>query len=872
MSALLAAFVAMSTPSNSALNLANLRCEYLAHPLAVETTSPRLSWITETSTSNWRQSAYQILVASTADLLKGDKGDLWDTGKVASDASTQIAYAGHALSSRQPCFWKVRVWDKDGNASGWSKPQEWEMGLLHNEDWGASEWIGIPGEPKVNPAPYLRKEFTVSGRIKRARLTVCGLAYADMSLNGKLVGDTERDPGYTNFDKRVLYVVHDVTAALHSGKNCLGAVLGTGWYDVHDLATWRFEKAPWRDRPKLRAVLRIEYADGKAEDVVTDETWRATTGPILFDGIYTGEVYDASKELTGWDKAGFDDSAWGKASEMAVPKGELHALPCPPVRITQTLKPKTISEPQPGVYVLDYGQNLTGHVRIHGKFDAGQKVTMRYSERIDAKGMIHRDEIDVYMDKATPPQPFQTDVYIAKGKGTEQWEQRFSYSGFQYVEVTGLKSKPTPDMFEARFAHTDLASAGEFSCSNDLLNKIQHATRYSYLSNAQSIPTDCPQREKNGWTGDAHLACEAGLMNFDSASFYTKWLGDYADDQKPSGAFSLIIPSGGWGNGATHPSWDSAFGIIANDMTNYLGDERILRQAYPHVKRYLDHLYGMAKDEVVDFDSLGDWLPWKTETSSKLTSSVMLYLDATIVARGARLSGETAEAEKYEAMAARVKDGIDRHFYDPAKFGEDTQTALALAIYFDLVPADQKQAALDALVKNVESQGHIDTGIIGAKFILRALSENGRTDVAYKIVNHKGQPGWGWWMEQGATTLWEDWKGEFSMNHIMFGDVSNWFMQWLAGIGLDPATPAFKHILIRPTPVGDLTWAKGAHLSPYGWIRSSWTKDAKGFRLSIEIPANTTATVTLPSGKTQEVGSGKWSFAEQLVGSLHASL
>ncbi len=860
MSALLTAIVAIMSSSAASAHVTRLQCEYTTQPIAVEATAPRLSWNTEFAGTNWKQSAYQILVATTQDLLKKDEGNCWDSGKITSDRSIQVVYQGKPLETGQTYYWKVRVWDDNGKASEWSKPQQWSMGLLDEKAWGKSQWIGIPGEPKVNPAPYLRKEFNLENDLSRARLYVSGLAYADVHLNGKLVSNTERDAGYTNFDKRVLYTCYDVTKLLKRGENCLGVILGTGWYDVHDLATWRFEKAPWRDRPKVRLTLVLESKDGHVKSIDSDASWKATTGPITFDGIYTGEVYDARLEAPGWDKAGFNDSAWKPASVMAAPKGKLSSLICPPIRVSQTLKPILISEPKPGTYVLDYGQNLTGHVQIKGKFAAGQKITMRYSEHVDKDGMIERSAIDVYMDKANPPQPFQTDVYIAKGSGTEQWEQRFSYSGFRYAEVTGLTAKPTPDMFQARFAHSDIGTAGEFSCSNELFNKIQHATRYSYLSNAQSIPTDCPQREKNGWTGDAHLACEAGMMNFDSASFYTKWLQDYADDQKPDGRYSLIIPSGGWGNGATHPAWDSAFGIIADHMADYLGDDRVLASNYEHFKKYTDHLYGQAKDDVVDFDSLGDWLPWKTETSSKLTSTVMLYVDAKITARSARLNGLSEDADKYDAMAAKVKAGFNRHFVDPKKFNEDTQCALSLFLYFDLIPTEQRQAALDALVKNVETQGHIDTGIIGAKFILRALSENGRADVAYKIVNHKGQPGWGWWMEQGATTLWEDWKGEFSLNHIMFGDVSNWFIQWIAGIGLDPKVAAFKHILIRPQPVGDLTWAKAAHMSPYGWVRSSWTKDAKGFHLNIEIPANTSATVTLPSGKVQGVGSGKWSF------------
>jgi len=816
--------------------------------------------------------AYQILVATDARKLSVGKADLWDSGKVVTERSIQIPYTGKELVSRQKCFWKVRVWDANDVPSAWSKAATWEMGLLHYSDWVGSHWIGVENQPE---APFLRKEFKVEGKVKRARLYASGLGYADLHLNGKRVGgNRERDPGYTNFDKRVLYVAHDVTADIKPGENALGAVLGSGWYDVHDLATWRFEKAPWRDRPKLKLALFIEYADGHTETVVSDPSWKTGKGPILFDGIYTGEVYDARKEISGWDRVGFDDKSWSAASTMDEPKGTVSAISCPPVAIGETIKAKRIWEPKPGVYVVDFGQNIAGHARIHVKGPAGTKITMRYSERLK-DDMIQRSEIDVYMTKAEPPQPFQTDVYICKGEGMEEWEQRFSYSGFQYMEVTGFPGKPTLDSFEARFAHTNLESAGSFECSNELLNKIQMATRYAYLSNAQSIPTDCPQREKNGWTGDAHLAAEAGLMNFKSASIYTKWLDDLADDQDPKGSMSLIVPSSGWGQGATHPSWDSAYSIIAYDMYRYCGDTRLLAKHYENIRRYVDFLSAQSPDGIVPFDSLGDWLPWKTETPSQLTSTVMLYVDAHIVAEAAKMQGNEADAAKYGALAAKTKSAFVEHFI--TDIDKLSQTALSLAVYFDLVEGAQRKAVFDALVKNVETQKHIDTGIIGAKFILRVLSENGRSDLAYMLVARKEQPGWGWWIGQGATTLWEDWKGESSLNHIMFGDVSNWFYQWIAGIGLDPESPAFKHILIRPQPVGDLKWAKATENGPYGKISSAWRLASDGFHLDIEIPANTTATVTVPgyaeavegarlvrrekAATVFEVGSGSYSFS-----------
>jgi alpha-L-rhamnosidase len=877
----LSAFILLTTGFSAGAKVSNLRCEYLKDPITVETNSPRLSWITETGQRDWTQSAYRIIVASSPKILAENRGNLWDSGKILGSNSIQIPYFGSRLRSRQDCFWKVRVWDRSDAPSNWSRPGHWEMGLLEPADWGESLWIGAAPDPTDSlAAPYLRKRFVTKKQVSRATLYACGLGYAELRLNGrKIGGNAERDPGYTNFGQRVLYVGYDVTRLIQQGANMLGAILGTGWYDVHDLATWRFDKAPWRDRPKLRLILDIEYSDGTTQRVVSGPSWQASHGPIRFDGIYTGEVYDARLESPGWDGPGSDPSGWMPAIEMKAPRGVLSGRPCPPIRVTQTIPAVKLTEPKAGVYIVDFGQNIAGHARIHLKGQPGAKVTMRYSERVGVDGMIERSQIDVFMKKTIPPQPFQTDTYICKGVDLETWEPIFSYSGFRYMELTGFPGKPKLADFEARMANTDVASSGDFSCSNDLLNKIQKATRYSYLSNAQSIPTDCPQREKNGWTGDAHLAAEAGLMNFDSASFYTKWLNDLADDQQQDGKLSLIVPSGGWGQGDLHPAWNSAYPMIADDLYRYEGDTRALAEHYSHIRRYVDLLASQSPGGLVPFDSLGDWLPWSTQTPSQITSTVCLYIDAHILEQEAERLGNSADVKKYRDLATQVKAGFQSAYLKPEQVKEATQTTLSLALYFGLVQPNDRTAVLNALTANVESQGHIDTGIIGAKYLLRALSEAGRTDLAYRIVSRKAQPGWGWWIEQGATTLWEDWKGESSLNHIMFGDVSNWFFQWIAGIGLDPRSPAFKHILFHPQPVGDLTWAAASENGPYGKIVSSWKREGRQFRLNIQVPPNCSATVRVPGeagpeyaqvgvktpGATSfEVGSGKYLFQSKL--------
>jgi alpha-L-rhamnosidase len=537
-------FATLPAQPSGADTSVTLSCEWLAEPLGIQTAHPRLSWSYSEVDRGVRQTAYRIVVSSAPD----GPADLWDSGRVDS-ADAAVLYRGTPLHTHQLAYWRVRTWLSNGTSLPWSAPARWSMGPQGEQDWGASRWIGrddlrentqdqmagvpgLPPEPNFFPAPHLRKEFTVRGTVQSALLYVCGLGYAELHLNGRKIGDTERDPGFTNFDDRVLYVTHDVTTMLCPEANALGTILGTGWYDVHDVATWHFNTAPWRQRPRMRLLLAIHYFDGSSEVIASDESWRCAAGPILRDGIYTGEVYDARKELSGWSIASFDDSSWTQALLVKPPIGTLVPLMCEPIRITQDLAPVSITQPKPGIYIVDMGQNFSGHVQLRVKSPAGQAITMRYAEMLYDDGTLNSEPIDHLMEQTTPRQPFQQDTYISKGSGEEEvWEQRFSYSGFQYVEVAGFPGVPTTDNFRGRFAHTDMQRAGSFTCSDETMNRIQHATIWSYLSNAQSYPTDCPQREKNGWTGDGGLASECGLMNFHSANFYRKWLDDFADAQ-----------------------------------------------------------------------------------------------------------------------------------------------------------------------------------------------------------------------------------------------------------------------------------------------------------------------------------------------------
>ncbi len=832
------------------------RCEYLCDPLGIDVVQPRLSWKLQSAWRGQKQTAYQILVASSEELLRNNRADLWNTGKVTSDQSIQVAYAGRPLISRTRCHWKVRVWDKDDKPSPFSKAATWEMGLLEPDDW-QGKWITAPDtdDEGMPPAPILRKTFVLSKPVRQARLYICGLGYYEAHLNGRKVGDHALDPAFTRYDRRALYVTYDVTEQLKSEFNAVAVVLGNGWYDMDAQAAWDFNKAAWRARPTLRCQLEVTFADGSLRTIASDETWRVAPSPTTFNCIRQGETYDARREIAGWNTADVGDADWSLAKVGPGPKGTLSAQMMPPNKVMQTLKPAKVTEPKPGVYVFDLGQNIAGWARLKVFGPAGAKVVMQYAERLADDGTIDQKDIAVH----TKSTPFQTDTYILKGEGTETWEPRFVYHGFQYVQVAGLPDKPDADTIQGRIVHTGFDQAGLFECSNDLFNKIQRCTLWAYVGNFHGYPTDCPHREKNGWTGDAHLAAELGLYNFDAAAAYAKWMTDLKDEQRDSGELPGIVPTAGWGYAwGNGPAWDSAYVLIPWYMYQYRDDTRILAEHYERLKRYVDYLTTKADNGIVSI-GLGDWVPAKTETPAKVTSTGYYYRDALIVSKVAAMLGKTDDARHYADLAMRIRDAFNRAFFDPKTglYAGGTPTAMSCALYHGLVPPAERQRVVDKLVEMIEkNDDHLDAGILGTKYLIDALTACDRADVVYKMATKTTYPSWGHWIEQGATTLWEQWDGSESRNHIMFGHISAWFYQALAGINLGPDTVGFKHIVIKPQLLGDVTWVRAEHESMYGTIKSAWDIKDSYFTLKVAIPTNTTATVYVPCDKEQFAKEG----------------
>ncbi|MES2373350.1 MAG: glycoside hydrolase family 78 protein [Bacteroidota bacterium] len=846
------------------VSVKDLLVEYRINPVGIDVEEPRFSWAIQSKERGFQQSAYQVLVATSPAKLTEAAADVWNSGKTVSANSVLVAFANHTLLSRQRYFWKVRVWDANGKVSSYSETAYWEMALLKKEDWKA-KWISAPkvynwaafvANRKIamkegqnenpDPAPQFRKTFHIIKKIKQARLYISGIGYNTPSLNGQKIGDRMLDPAFTRYDKTVLYTAYDVSENIRSGENVLGVVLGNGWYNMISKDVWGYDHAPWRNDPALIAQMEIIFEDGSKQTIVSDESWKVAAGPIVFNSIRQGEYYDAGKETPGWNNTGFDDKTWSQPLLVTGPAGKLKVQMLQPIKTAEKIIPKTIAEPQPGLYVFDFGKNIAGFAELKIEAPAGTEITLRYSERLSANGRVDQQDVAQHVAGRI----VQTDKYICKGKGVETWRPSFMYHGFQYVEVSGLPAKPGKEMLTAMPVHTAMEQAGTFACSNKLFNDIQEAALSSYQANFMGYPTDCPGREKNGWTGDAHLAAEMGLYNFKGENAYAKWLHDIADEQRPSGEVPAIVPTAGWGyfwgNG---PAWDNAMVLIPWYLYQYSGDQRILQQMYPHIKSYVDYLGTKAEDNLIKI-GLGDWAPAKTKTPAEITSTAYYYVDAVLLSKMAGIFGYAQDKEKYAALSNKIKATFNKHYYHGAGiYDQGSQTALACAIYQGLSEANLNETVASLVTAVNKADDHLDCGILGTKYLLHALSDNGRSDIAYKIVNQRTFPSWGNWIDQGATTLWEQWNGTESRNHIMYGDVSAWFYKNLAGIAPDNEQPGFKKILFQPYFSPDLTWVKATHQTMYGKIAADWTKEGNTIKYTITIPANTSGEIILPLDK-----------------------
>jgi alpha-L-rhamnosidase len=857
----------------TSLAASTLRCEYLVEPLAIDASEPRLSWTVESNLRGAKQTAYQILVASSAANLAAGKGDLWDTGKVASNQTIQIAYAGKPLTSRQQCFWKVRIWNQDDKPSAWSKSTEWTMGLLQTSDWSA-EWIGdkLPSVENV-AATTLRRDFKLSTNVKRAVVYASALGVYELHINGQRVGDQVLAPEFTDYHTRTQYQAYDVTALLQAGDNCIGALLGDGWYAGSIGLAHLIKKARniYGNHPRLLAQLEIELANGKTERIVTDGSWRTTReGAIRSSDILHGEDYDARREMSGWDKAGFYDKAWQVADVATDVKTQLVAQPNEPIRITKEIKPISINQPKPGVYVFDMGQNMVGWCRLQAQGAAGTTVTLRHAEMLSEDGSIYTENLRIAK---------QTDrfTFLGKKASVETFEPHFTYHGFRYVEVTGLATAPRLEMLTGRALHSAMKETGGFECSEPMLNKLWQNILWTQRDNMHSIPTDCPQRdERQGWMGDIQIFVGTGILNMDMAAFFTKWMRDVRDAQADDGRFADFSP---------HPfgrnerftgvaGWGDAGIVVPWRMWQHYGDKRLLAESFESGKRWVEFIRSNNPEllwKKKRGNDYGDWLnsdtfiyeglPRKGGEVPKEVFATMMFAYATdLLARMATVLGKDDEAQKYTALFHDIKSALNKAYVsEDGHIQGNTQAGYALALHFDLLPENLRPQAVKYMLEGIEAyKGHMSTGFHSTYRMMLELTREGHNEVAYQLINQRGFPSWGYSIENGATTIWERWdgyvkgrgfqnKGMNSFNHYAIGAVGEWMYRVILGINQDDQHPAYEQFIVHPQAGGGLTWAKGSYNSIRGKIDVSWKTVGGKFKLDVTVPANTTATVYVPA-------------------------
>lgn len=855
----------LATAAAAGLRVERLRCEDATSPRTIGTSQPRLGWMVTGDGHDRRQTAYQIQVASSPRQLERGQPDLWDSGRVSSGQTAYVPYAGRTLGSHQVCCWRVRVWDEAGRVSAWSPAGRWETGLLAPTPWQAA-WIGRgpPTEPRP-PAGFftstnqltnftakvaydagstlLRREFTIDRPLRRATAYVTGLGYYELFCNGRRVGDQVLAPAVSNYRAWIDYDAHDLTRQLRPGPNALGLHLGNGWFNPLP-KWWDVYRMPWFGAPRARLQLHLEYQDGTTALIGTDETWKSAPGPVRSSCVYDGETYDATLESPGWDRPGFDDRDWTAAHRVDPPGGELVVPTMPPIRVTQSLPARSCREVRPGVFVFDVGQNASGWARLKVRGPRGTKVTLRYAEDVAADGSL---------DVTSNEKALATDVYVLRGRGWETYEPRFTFHGFRYVEVTGLPEPPRLDQLEGRVVHTDVESTGQFTCANPLIERLHRATRWSQRSNLMGYPMDCPQRdERLGWFGDAMVTADEALLNFDTLGFFRHWLDGIRRNQNPTNGDISIISPRPYVPDEPDPTWSSAYPVVVWQCYLVSGDRQFLATHFEAMRRYVDYLGTQAREDVLPKYWIGDWgsteAGWK-EGDPASVGTGFYHLDATIVARAAAVLGRADEARRYAALAARIGAAFHARFFDATRGQYDAggQFSQAFPLVLGLVPESRHADVLRRILDDLKAHhGHFTVGVLGAKYLIDALTQAGRADVAYDLVNVPGQPGWAHLIE-GQTTLCEFWDRHGSHNHVMLGSIDAWFYRTLAGIQLDENRPGYEHVLIRPWLPPSLPAVQAAIETVRGRVASAWQQSASGYELRVEIPVNTTATVRLPT-------------------------
>ena len=862
--------------AQAGLRVVDLKCEYSVDPLGVDVPQPRLFWRLVSEENGQRQTAFRILVASSPEILEQDKGDLWNSGKITTDQTTHVPYAGERLRSSQQVFWKVRAWDRDGDAGEWSAPATWTMGILHHDQW-KGKWIGAPAR---HESVLLRHEFTLKKPLRRAVIHISGLGHYELTLNGRRVGEDLLTPGWTNYDETTLYDTYDITDLLESDGNAVGVLLGNGMYHVERRN--RFAKFEGSFGPKrLIAQIHLEYADGTTGILGTNEQWLTRPGPITYSSIYGGEDFDSRRIPLNWDRSGFDPLGWLPAVPMVTERKDTlkgHSVAAHPIRRIEVRDPAEVRKlAGPGAVLFDFGQNTSYMPLLTVSGPAGSRVRLLPGELIYPDGYITRSSMGGIH------RGFSWWEYVKSTDGEETWFPDFFYIGSRYMQSQAIPAvaggeRPVVESLKGVVVHSSADPLGAFKTSNPLLNRIRDLVRWAQRSNMVSVLTDCPHREKLGWLEQYHLNGPGIRYEFDVAKIFTKGMNDMADSQTGEGLVPNIAPEftefGGTFRAAAE--WGAAFILVPWQQYLFSGDLALVRRHYPDMKRYFSYLESRAVDDILS-EGLGDWYdlgprrPGRAQlTFPPLTATAFFQHDAAMLARMAALLGEDIDAAHFSRRAEEIRRRFNDEFFDEEGgfYGRNSQAANAIPLVFGLVEPADRSRVFASLVRNVvENEYRMTAGDVGFRFLIQALSDGGRDDIVYRMINHQRNPGYGYQLKMGATALTEAWDASRSSsnNHFMLGHIMEWFYEDLLGIGTMEEFPGFKRVRIRPRPVGDLAWVEGSHDSLHGPVAVRWERDGNLFRLKVTIPANTSAEIWLPTDRPDSVNLNAMPLAQAEV-------